>query len=108
MVKTSQILKKPGKLIYGIGDGGTDHKNRLRVRLTFTMNGFGILSVTFITVTGLNKKDLPKEKFLSGFLHVLISGICSGASQGIQNKAVGHLAMYHKESYTVTGTITEE
>ena len=45
---------------YSNDKGGTDNKNGLRVRLTFTINGVGMMAAPFITVTGITEKELPR------------------------------------------------
>ena len=94
--------------MYGNDKGGTDHLNGLRVRITFTMNATGMLAATFITVTGLADRELPKKTCLSGVFHLKIPGLCAGAAQDLRHDAVGYLAMYRRERCTVSGTTAEQ
>ena len=55
--------------------GGTDNKNRLRVRLTFTLNGVGMMAAPFITVKGITEKELPRNTCPSGVY------LCAGEIQ---------------------------
>ena len=91
----------------GNDKGGTDHLNGLRARIAFTMNATGMLAATFITVTGLMDRELPKKSYSSGVFHLKIPGLCVGAAQDLQHDAVGYLAMYRRERCVVSGTTSE-
>ena len=72
------------------------------------MNVLGMLAAIFIAVTGLTKRDLPKEGYLSGVLHIAMQGLCTGASQDIRHNAIGYLALYQKEVCPITKTSAEQ
>ena len=78
------------------------------IRLTFTMNAAGTLAATFITVTWLTERDLPKEGCSSGLLHVLIKDLCVGGAQDLQHNAVGYLTFYGKDKFLATQTTAEQ
>ena len=63
---------------YSNDKGGTDNKNGLRVRLTFTMNGVGMMAAPFITVTGITERELPRSSCPSGVYIMSIPGLCAG------------------------------
>ena len=69
---------KYNQSVYGNEEGGTDHLNGLRVRLTFTMNATCMLAATFITVTGVTERELPRDVCPSGVLYIKIPGLCLG------------------------------
>jgi len=77
------------QLVYGNEEGGTDHKNGLRVRLTFTMNATWMMAATFITVTGLNERKLPKSSNPDEVRHISNLGLCIGAAQDLRHEVVG-------------------
>ena len=75
--------------MYGKKEGDTDHKNGLRVRLTFMMNATCILAATFLTLTSLKERELPKSTCPSGVLHVPIPRLCIGDAQDLRHDTVG-------------------
>ena len=101
-------LNRRNQSIYGNEESGTDHLNGLRVRITFTMNATGMLAATFITVTGLTERELPKEGCPSGVLHIAIKGLCVGAAQDLRHDAIGYLTLYRREKCKVTQTTAEQ
>jgi len=94
--------------VYGNEEGGNDHLNCLRVRLTFTINDAGMLAATFITVTGLTERELPKEGCLPGVLRVSIKGLCAGGAQDLRHDAVGYISFYRKEKCAATQITVEQ
>jgi len=96
------------QLVYGNEEGGTNHKNGLQVRLTFTMKATGMVAATFITVTGLNERELPKSSNSDGVMHIAIPGLCIGTAQDLRHEAVEYLALYRKESCHITNHTSEE
>ena len=101
-------VAKYNQSVYGNEEGGTDHLNGLRVRLTFTMNATGMLAATFITVTGVSEKELPKKTCPSGVLYIQIPGLCIGAAQDLRHNAVGYVAFYRTERCDVTNKTSEQ
>ena len=96
------------KSIYGNNEGGTNHKNVLRVCFTFTTHTLWILAPTFIAGTGLIEKELPKEICPTSVLHLPIYGLCIGAIQDIRHKVVGHLVLYRRERLATTNTTAKQ
>ena len=88
--------------------GGTDNKNGLRVRLTFTLNGVGMMAAPFITVTGITEKELPRNTCPSGVYILSIPGLCSGGNTDVRNDAVGHVAFVRSERGAVSGKTSEQ
>ena len=72
------------------------------------MNATGMLAATFITVTGLTERELPKEGCPSGVLHIAIKGLCVGAAQDLRHDAIGYLTLYRREKCKVTQTTAEQ
>ena len=69
----SKALKKAGTRSKFTND---DSKNMcgMRVKLTYTFSGAGIMAPIFITVLGLNDRELPKDQCVS----LQIPGLCVG------------------------------
>ena len=76
---------------YGNEQRGADHLNGLCIQLSFIMNINGIFSSTFITVTGINERELPKENCLSDVIYLAIKGLCIGATQDLMYNAIGYI-----------------
>ena len=71
------------------------------------MNAVGMLTATFITITGLTERKIPKEGCLSSVFHMSIKGICVGGDQDLRYDAAGYIAFYRKEKYAAAQTTTE-
>jgi len=92
LLQDGNDAKTTNQSMYGNKERGNDHFNGLRVRLTFTMNTAGVLAATFITVIGLTERELPKERFPSGVLHMSIKYLCISGAQDLRHDAVVYLA----------------
>ena len=77
--------------VYSNEEKGTDHLNGLRVRPTVSINGIGMIAPTFITIKGVNEKELPTQNCPCGCLYIEIPGLCVGGTQDLRNKSVGHM-----------------
>ena len=53
------------------------------------MNATGMMAATFVTVTGLNERELPKSSNPDGVRHIAIPGLCIGAAQDLRHEVVG-------------------
>ena len=82
---------------YTTSECGTDNKNGLRVRLTFTMNGVGLMAAPFITITGLTERELPKDTCASGVFILTINGLSAGANADIRNSAPGYVCFVRNQ-----------
>ena len=89
-------------------DGGTDNKNGLRVRLTFTMNGVGMMAAPFVTVTGLTERELPRETCPSGVFIISIPGLCAGGNSDIRNISPGFVCFVRSERCEISGKTAEK
>ena len=93
---------------YSNDKGGTDNKNGLRVRFTFTINGVGMLAAPFITVTGITEKELPRTTCPSGVYILSIPGLCAGGNTYVRNEAMGYVAFIRSEKGEVSGKTSEQ
>ena len=66
---------QPKQSSYSNNKGGTDNKNGLHARLTFTINGVGMMAAPFITVTAITEKELPRSTCPSG-IYILVYPDC--------------------------------
>ena len=76
---------------------GTDHLNGLQVRPTITINGIGMIAPTFITIKGVNERELPIESCPSGRLYIKIPGLCVGGTQDLRHEAIGHVCFIRNQ-----------
>jgi hypothetical protein len=88
--------------------GGTDNPNRTRVRLTYTMNAMGMTAAPFITIYGLNERELSKDVYPDGHLIVAVPGLCAGGSQNVQIREVSYLCFIRSEKSTVNNKTAEQ
>ena len=93
---------------YSNDKGGTDNKNGLRVRLTFTINGVGMMAAPFVTVTGITEKELPRATCPSGVYILSIPGLCAGGNTDPRNAAMGYVAFIRTEKGEVSGKTSEQ
>ena len=82
-----------GKLSNFNGDtGGTDKLSGVRVRHTHTINAYGNTAPIYITMYGLNDRELPVSKNPDGMLVLKIPGLCIGAGQDIRlSNVIGYV-----------------
>jgi len=99
---------KYNQSVYGHKEGETDHLNVLRVRLTFTMNATCMIAATFITVTGVTERELPRDVCPSGILYIKIPGLCLGAAQDLRHDTVVYVAFYRTERCEVSQSTAEQ
>ena len=72
--------------------------NGLHVRPRVSMNGIGMIAPTFITIKGVNEKELPVTTCPNGRLHIEIPGLCVGGTQDLRNDAIGHVCFIRNQS----------
>ena len=65
----------------------SDHMNGMRVKLTWTLSGGGTCAPLFVTVTGLNERELPSGDMLV----VQVAGLCIGGSGVGANEQEGYI-----------------
>ena len=63
LVSTKSLSKSTTRSKYKLND--TNNMNGLRVKLTYTFCGAGIMAPIFILVMGLNKRELPDDQCIS-------------------------------------------
>ena len=93
---------------YSNDKGGTDNKNGLRVRLTFTINDVGMIAAPFITVTGITEKELPRSTCPSGVCILSIPGLCAGGNSDPRNAVMGYVAFVRTEKGEISGKTSEQ
>ena len=71
--------------------GGTDHLNGLRIRATHTMCGVGIMAPLYVTVYGLNERELPAADFPSGVLVLEVPGLSYASNLDARATETGYV-----------------
>ena len=59
-----------------------------RVRLTFTLNGGGMVAPFFLTITGCSRREVAHE---SGMVVMKVPGLCMGADSDVRATFVGYI-----------------
>lgn len=80
------------------------NKNGLRVRLTFTMTGSGLLAPLYVAVTGLNDRELkiPDDYWDNDMFVVEVPGFCIGGGVNPYAQEVGYV-VFLRESVQKKG-----
>ena len=109
MVPKKSISKQGGKQsIYSNDNGGTDHLNGLRVKLTVTINALGLMAAPFISVTRISREKLPLDVRPSGVYIIRIPGLCSGLSVDPRHDASGYITFVRCEKNVKTQISAEQ
>jgi hypothetical protein len=106
--KVEQKNRQTHQSYYANDVGGTDNLNGTRVRLTYTMNAMGMTAAPFITIYGLNERELSKDVYPDGHLIVAVPGLCAGGSQDVRIREVGYLCFIRSEKSTVNNKTAEQ
>ena len=104
---TESKLQGNKQSLFSNDEGGTDQKKGLRVRLTFTLNAIGMMAATYISVTGITEKELPKSKCPSGIYIMKIPGLCPGGGSDPRLNAPGFVVFLRAEKSGVSGKTAE-
>ena len=72
------------------------------------MNATCMIAATFITVTGVTERELPRDICPSGILYIKIPGLCLGAAQDLRHDAVVYVAFYRTERFEVSQSTAEQ
>ena len=85
LVITKSCLNKGTNSVYNVDK--SDYMNGMRVKLTWTLSGGGTCAPLFVTVTGLNDRELPSADMLV----VQVAGLCIGGSGVGANEQKGYI-----------------
>ena len=72
------------------------------------MNGIGLMAAPFISITGLNKRELPVDTCPSGVLLMKINGLSAEANANIRNTAPGYVCFVRNQKDKVSGKTFEQ
>ena len=84
-------VKHSAQSVYSAQKGGTDHLHGLRVRLTHTMCGLGIMAPLYVTIYGLSERELPHQDYPSGVLVLEIPGLCYASNLDARSSEKGYV-----------------
>ncbi len=85
LVTKKSCWNKGTNSVYNVDE--CDHMNGMRVKLTWTLSGGGTCAPLFVTVTGLNDRELPTAQMLV----VQVAGLCIGGSGVGANEQEGYI-----------------
>ena len=85
LVTKKSCLNKGTNSVYNVDE--SDHMNGMRVKLTWTLSGGGTCAPLFVTVTGLNERELPSGDMLI----FQVAGLCIGGSGVGANEQEGYI-----------------
>jgi hypothetical protein len=91
LVSRESLKRKGTNSIYQIDN--SNKMNGMRVKLTWTFSGAGICAPLFVTVTGLNDREMPSDVDM---IVVKIPGLCIGGCGVSGNKEVGYVVFMKK------------
>ena len=92
---------------YSCEVGGTYHINGLCVRHTHSMNAFDNIAPIYLTVYGLNEREIPRDNYPSGIFVMEIEDLCFGGAQDVRKQNVGYIVFMRNEIDSVTGDTNE-
>ena len=91
---------------YSTDVGGSSNLNGLRVRLTHTMSGLGIMAPLYITVYGLTERELSPQEYPTGILVVRVPGLCYAGHMDVRVKEVGFLVFTRSAAHEAGANVS--
>ena len=88
--------------------GGTDHLNGIRVRHTYSMNAMGNLAPIYITVTGMNEREMPVDTCPEGIFVMKVKGLVFGGTQDIRHRQSLGYVVFMRNQRDKTGKTNEQ
>ena len=67
-----------------------------------------MILTSFISVTGITKRELPKDTCSSGILIMSVPGLYTGGNTNLRNKAPGLVAFLRTEKSVLSGKKIEQ
>ena len=99
-----QKNRKHHQWYYSNNVGDTHNLNGTRVILTFTMSAMEMTAAPFITIHGLNEREISKETCTDDHLIIAVPKFCAGSTIDVRIREVGYLCFDRSEKSAVNKT----